>query len=192
VLRIELEVARNRYLGRAIFGIVVGALLVWKLGTVGAWVGAALVAVGLVRAWQLARTFRYPAGTIVVGPHELSLPRGLCHPSPVAAGPGDVTAVYFLRRAVPWHNTAPVLVVELGRDAYAFPRDWFAAEADQRHVVHAILRHGSAALGGALAGSGEAEEPDASDPPGARDGAAAPPAGEAAIAAAERGETRAR
>jgi hypothetical protein len=22
----------------------------------------------------------------------------------------------------------------------AFPRDWFASEADQRHVVHAVMR----------------------------------------------------
>jgi hypothetical protein len=34
-----------------------------------------------------------------------------------------------------------VLVVELGEKAMAFPRDWFATEADQRHVVHALLAH---------------------------------------------------
>lgn len=59
---------------------------------------------------------------------------------PVVAKPQDVTAAYFLRRSVPWNQAAPVLVVELGAKAMLFPRDWFASEADQRHVIHALLR----------------------------------------------------
>jgi hypothetical protein len=51
-----------------------------------------------------------------------------------------VTAVYFLRRSVPWNRSAPVLVIELGPKAMAFPRDWFASEADQRHIIHALMR----------------------------------------------------
>ena len=47
--------------------------------------------------------------------------------------------MYFLRRSVPWNRAAPVLVVELGERRSLFPRDWFASEADQRHVVHALL-----------------------------------------------------
>ena len=58
---------------------------------------------------------------------------------PVKVAPTDVTAVYFLRRSVPWNRSAPVLIVELGARAMAFPRDWFASEADQRHVIHALL-----------------------------------------------------
>lgn len=122
------------------FGLVVGALLIWKLGTVGVWVGVALVLIGLYRAWELVQTFLYPPGTIVVTKHEVTLPRGLCLPRPVKVAPSDVTAVYFLRRSVPWKHAAPVLIVELGAKAMAFPRDWFASEADQRHVVHALLR----------------------------------------------------
>jgi len=34
-------------------------------------------------------------------------------------------------------------VVEVADKALAFPRDWFASEADQRHVVHALLRNGA-------------------------------------------------
>jgi hypothetical protein len=52
-----------------------------------------------------------------------------------------VTASYFLRRSVPWNRASPELVVELGDKAMAIPRDWFATEADQRHVVHALLAH---------------------------------------------------
>jgi hypothetical protein len=32
-----------------------------------------------------------------------------------------------------------VLVVELGERALLYPRDWFATEADQRRVVHALV-----------------------------------------------------
>jgi hypothetical protein len=139
-LSIELEVSRNRLIGWTIFGLVFGALLIWKLGTVGQWVGGVLMALGALRGWQLVQTFLHPPGTIVVGDDEVVFPRGLCMPRPLRVPPRDVTAVYFLRRSVPWNRSAPVLVVELGPRAMAFPRDWFASEADQRHVVHALLR----------------------------------------------------
>jgi len=139
-LEIELELSRQRTIGWAIFGLVVGALLIWKLGTVGRWVGVVLMIVGAFRTWQLVQTFLYPPGTIAVGDREVVLPRGLCLPRPIKVPPKDVTAVYFLRRSVPWNRSAPVLVIELGAKAMAFPRDWFASEADQRHVVHALLR----------------------------------------------------
>jgi hypothetical protein len=137
---IELEVSRQRAIGWTAFGLIVGALLMWKLGTVGVWVGVVLIVIGGFRAWELVQSFVYPPGTITVTTSEVTLPRGLCLPHPVRVAPGDVTAVYFLRRSVPWNRSAPVLVVEIGRHAMAFPRDWFASEADQRHVVHALLR----------------------------------------------------
>jgi len=133
---IELEVSRQRSLGWTVFGLVVGALLIWKLGTVGVWGGVVLVAMGVYHAWNLAQTLLYPPGAIVVSEREVSLPRGLCMPRPVKASPKDITAAYFLRRSVPWNHASPVLIVELGPKAMAFPRDWFASEADQRHVIH--------------------------------------------------------
>ena len=87
------------------------------------------------------QTFLYPPGTIVdLGSRGLAAARPVHAQRPVVVKPHDVTAVYFLRRSVPWNRAAPVLVVELGAKAMAFPRDWFASEADQRHVVHALLR----------------------------------------------------
>jgi hypothetical protein len=118
-----------------VFGIIVGILLILRLGTVGQWVGVVLIGIGLFRGFQLVQSFIYPPGTIVVS----DLPRGLCLPRPLKVEPAAVTAVYFLRRSVPWNRSAPVLVVELGPKALAFPRDWFASEADQRHVVQALL-----------------------------------------------------
>ena len=138
---VDLEMSRQKPIYWTIFGTIFGSLLIWKLGTVGVWVGIGLVLVGLYRAWELIQTFMYPPGTIVVTDREVSLPRGICLPKPVKVRPADVTAVYFLRRSVPWNRSAPVLVIELGPKAMAFPRDWFASEADQRHVVHALLRY---------------------------------------------------
>lgn len=137
---IELEVSRQRAIGWTLFGLVLGGLLIHGLGTVGVWVGIALVATGLYHAWQLVQTLLHPPGTIEVWEHQISLPRGLCLPRPVVVAPQEVTAIYFLRRSVPWNRAAPVLVIELGAKAMVFPRDWFASEADQRHVIHAVLR----------------------------------------------------
>lgn len=139
-LEIELEVSRQRAMSWTIFGIVFGSLLIWKLGTVGIWVGVLLVVLGLFRAYELAQTFLHPPGTIIVNDTEVVLPRGLNMGKPVKVPRSEVTSVYFLRRSVPWNRSAPVLVVELGQRAFAYPRDWFASEADQRHIVHALLR----------------------------------------------------
>jgi len=120
---------------------VFGAMLVWKLGTVGVWAGWVLIGFGLYYGWQLTMSLVYPAGKIVVGEKQIVLPRRIHRPRPLEVAPSQVTAVYFLRRSVPWNKAAPVLVVELGPRALLFPRDWFASEADQRHVVHALLHH---------------------------------------------------
>jgi hypothetical protein len=133
-------VSRGRSLGWTTFGLIFGGLLIWKLGTVGVWAGVALVVTGAFHAWTLAQTFLNAPGTIIVSDREVSLPRGLCVPRPVQVKPRDITAVYFLRRSVPWNHASPVLVIEIGPKAMAFPRDWFASEADQRHVIRALLR----------------------------------------------------
>ena len=131
--------SRQRIAAWAVFGTIIGVLLILQLGTVAVWGGFVLVAIGLFRAYQLAQTFMRPAGTIVVSDKEVSLPRGLHTANPLVVAPKDITAVYFLRRSVPWNRAAPVLIVEVGDKAMVFPRDWFASEADQRHVVHALL-----------------------------------------------------
>src|SRR6185312_12830483 len=58
---VELEVSRQRWITWAIGGVIGGALLAWKLGTVGVWVGYVLIAIGLFRAYQLAMSFVHPA-----------------------------------------------------------------------------------------------------------------------------------
>jgi hypothetical protein len=93
-----------------------------------------------MHAVNLVQSLMYEPGTIKVTADAVQLPRGLCKPHPLWLAPGDVTAAYFLRRSVPWNKSSPVLIIEVGPRAMVFPRDWFASEADQRHVIHALLR----------------------------------------------------
>ncbi len=139
-VEVELEASRQRLISWALFGVVFGAVMVWKLGTVGVWAGWVMIALGLFRGYQLVLTFMYPPGTFVVSEQRVVIPRRIHRPNPFAVKPSEVTAVYFLRRSVPLYHAAPVLVIELGPRALLFPRDWFASEADQRHVVHALLQ----------------------------------------------------
>ena len=139
-LEVELEVSRQRSIAWVICGAAIGGLLIAKLGTVGVWVGFLLVAIAILHAFYLVQSLMYAPGTIVVSERAVTLPRGLCRPRPLELKPSDVTAAYFLRRSVPWNRSSPVLIVEVGARAIVFPRDWFASEADQRHVIHALLR----------------------------------------------------
>ncbi len=140
-VEIELEVTRQRQAMWAIGGTIGGLLLVLKLGTVGVWAGYVLIVLGLFRAYQLVQTFLVPPGTIRVTDAEVVLPRGLHRTKPIKVPASDVTAAYFLRRSVPFNRSAPLLVIELGERAMAFPRDWFASESDQRKVLNALLSH---------------------------------------------------
>jgi hypothetical protein len=160
-VEIDLEVSRERWIAWTFGGIIGGILLILKLGTVGVWAGYVLIALGVLRGYQLAMSLIHPAGKIVVGPTQVSLPRQPHRTNPVVVEPNKVTAVYFLRRSVPWNRSAPVLIVELGPTAMAFPRDWFASEADQRHVVHALLSHLPAVRREPEAESGGAAAPEA-------------------------------
>jgi hypothetical protein len=138
-LAIVFEILRGRSMGWAIFGIVAGTLLVVMMGTVAQWLGAILIGVGVLAAWSLLRTYLFPPGRIVVDDDGVTLPRGHCTRAVERVGLGDVTAAYFLRRSVPWTRAAPVLIIEAAGKAYAYPRDWFVNEAEQRKVIHAIL-----------------------------------------------------
>lgn len=136
---VELEPARERMGAWAFFGTILGAVMVWKLGTVAVWVGVVLIAIGLVRAFQLVRSFLVPAGAIEVSTDRVALPLGPYKRKKLVVKPAEVSAVYFLRRSIPWNHAAPVLVVEVGPRALLYPRDWFATEADQRRVVSALV-----------------------------------------------------
>jgi hypothetical protein len=177
-LAVELEHARLRHLGWMVAGLVLGALMVWKLGTVGRWLGVALALYGAYSGYAVARTLRHPAGTLRVGDDTVELPRGLCAGAPVVVPTAQVEHAYLLRRAVPWTWAAPVLVIEAQGQAFTYPRDWFLSEADQRRVVRAL--HARAVdpappTGADEETSGAAAGPAAGAAAGAADGPAAAP-----------------
>ncbi|HEY4243771.1 MAG TPA: hypothetical protein VGM88_28355 [Kofleriaceae bacterium] len=138
-LAIELEVNKQRSIGWVLFGSVLAVLMLWKLGTVAHWAAYGLILYVAWHLYLLSQMLMHAPGTIIVTRDSVELPRGLCMSNPKKLTPKDVTAVYFLRRSVPWNKSAPVLVVELGDEAIAFPREWFASEADQRQVLNALL-----------------------------------------------------
>jgi hypothetical protein len=137
---VKLEHARWKHFGWAVAGLLLGGVLVWKLGIVGKGLGVTLLVAALLAARAFAMTLMNEPGTIRVSAGSVHLPRGLCRGAGVDTPIGDVKHVFFLRRAVPWMRTGPVLVVETAGQAFLFPRDWFGSESDQRRIATALNR----------------------------------------------------
>lgn len=147
---------RTRRMSWMIGGCVIGALLVWKFGTVAAAIGALLLAVGLYHSWFFVQTLLREPGKVVVDGRSVILPTGLCAGDGEKVAASELGAAYFLRHAVPWNRSAPVLVIEAGARAFLYPRDWFTSEADQRRIMHAVLPLISANAASASAASASA------------------------------------
>lgn len=139
-LQVALEHGRSKHMGWAIFGLVAGAALLIKLGTIGQAVGVILIATALYQSYKAALTFMNPPGTFKVSGDEIVVPTGLCRGRDLTLAPSDLPHAFLLRRAVPWTMAGPLLVVESGGKSYAFPRDWFASDSDQRRVERALNR----------------------------------------------------
>lgn len=135
---VDLAHTRSSHLRWTLIGGALGVACVIMLGTLGKGVGVVLLVLAAWAAFKLFLTYRHPPGTIVIDGDDVALPRGLCQGEPSRLKRGDVTAAYFLRRSVPWTRAAPVLIVEAGGKAYAYPRDWFTSESDQRRVLDAL------------------------------------------------------
>ena len=143
-VEIELLHARNHHLRWLVLGSVLGVLCVTQLGTLGQMLGVLLLVLAAWAGYRVVQTLRHPPGTLVVDGDRVVLPRGLCVGDPLTVRRGEVGAAYLLRKAVAWPQSAPVLVVEAGGKVLAYPRDWFASEADQRRVLDALLGETSA------------------------------------------------
>lgn len=150
-LQITLEHARWRHLIWAITSLAIGGALTLKLGAVGKMLGIIALVLAARSAFLFVRTLLKPAGTIRVDRNQVVLPDGLCRGSMHTFAIDAVRHAYFLRRAVPWTQTAPLLVIETRanddnaadppRDIFTYPRDWFESESDQRRIVQAIHHH---------------------------------------------------
>ncbi len=140
-LVVPLYHARWRHFAWAAILGGLGILLIGSLGPFGRIAGLALVALAIAPAIEFGRTLAHEAGTIGVNSATVALPPRVCAGTSAEVPFNDVKHAYFLRRMLPWMTTGPLLVVETVRGTFAYPRDWFASEADQRRVVTTINRH---------------------------------------------------
>lgn len=159
-LTVYLASDRSRRLTWMLSGCAIGGLLIWKFGTVAAALGVVLVVVGLYHTWFFVQSLLHEPGSVIITRSKTTLPRGLSRGAPEQIDSSALSAAYFLRHAVPWSKSAPVLVIEAGDRAFLLPRDWFASEADQRRIMHAVLplvdgRAAEGAIAGATAASAE-------------------------------------
>lgn len=136
---VDFEVYRGAWIGWLVIGAVLGGLMVAKLGTLGQYLGGILVVLAVWNGFKLTMSLLHKPGTIEVNAERVVLPRGLCRGNPLVLAPQDVTAAYFLRNSVPWNRSAPLLIIEANQVAHAYPRDWFASEADQRRIISAVV-----------------------------------------------------
>jgi hypothetical protein len=138
--QIPLEHGRWRHFGWLAVGGALGVFLVMKLGTVGKGLGVVLLLLGVVNLIRFARTLYRSAGAIAVSEESVRLPEGLCRARAHTVEYRGIRHAFFLRRAVPWTRTGPILVIETDRGVFTYPRDWFATDSDQRRIAHAIHR----------------------------------------------------
>lgn len=139
VVKVDFEVYRGAWIGWLVIGSVLGGLMVVKLGTLGQYLGGILIVLAAWNGFKLAMSLLHQPGTIEVSTERVVLPRGLCRGNPLVLSHAEVTSAYFLRNSVPWNRSAPLLIIEANQIAHAFPRDWFASEADQRRIISALV-----------------------------------------------------
>ena len=139
---LELELAGSRYkhLLWAIVGLGVGLAVALHMGSIGWAIGGLVAAGGASSAWAFVRTLLHTPGTIAVRDDVIVLPVGVSSGKEASLPPAELRHAYVLRRALPWNQSTPVLVVETKRGVYEFPREWFGGESDQRRVAAALNR----------------------------------------------------
>lgn len=137
---ITLESGRWTHLGWIVIGGALGGLLVWWLGALGKGVGVLLLAVA---AWHLVpfiRTLVRGAGRVELRADEVVLPERPCSGTSHEVPYDRIRHAFFLRRAVPWTRTGPILVIETDDLVLSYPRDWFSSDSDQRRIALALNR----------------------------------------------------
>jgi hypothetical protein len=138
--KVVLEHGRWRHFGWLVIGTGLGVFLVWKLGAVSKGLGIALLILGAINLIRFVRTLLRPAGSIEVSEEAVRLPEGLCRGKSHRVEYAGIRHAFFLRRAVPWTRTGPILVIETDVETFSYPRDWFSSDSDQRRIAHAIHR----------------------------------------------------
>jgi hypothetical protein len=137
---VPLASSRWRHFAWALVGLGLGVLFLALFGPVGKALGALIAVGGGLAARRFARTLAREAGAIRLGDAQLELPAGPCLAATDVVPLGDVRYAYLLRRSTPFLTSGPVLVVETSRGPFAYPRDWFETDADQRRLAAHINR----------------------------------------------------
>jgi hypothetical protein len=117
-----------------------GLLLVTSFGGFGRTLGLLFLALAVWPGIEFTRTLAHEAGSIGVSALGVALPPRVCSGRRAELPFAEVKYAYFLRRVLPWMTTGPLLVVETKRGTFAYPRDWFASESDQRRIAASINR----------------------------------------------------
>lgn len=138
--QVALEDGRSRHLTWIAIGLVGGSLLLYMFGAVGKGIGVILIAVAALHVYRFARTLLHSAGRIELGEQAIVLPEGLCQPTAHTVPYDQVRHAFFLRRAVPWARTGPLLVIETSERTFVYPRDWFSSDSDQRRIALELNR----------------------------------------------------
>ena len=139
-LEIELANLRWKHLFWGAVGIGVGLFVGIHMGSIG-WVIGGLVAVGGVKsAWEFVKTLLHPPGTLLVDEDRIVVPVGWSTGVSTAVPARELRHAYVVRRAVPWTQSGPILVIETQRAVFELKREWFEADGDQRKIANALNR----------------------------------------------------
>jgi hypothetical protein len=139
-LVVPLYHARWRHFIWAVILGGLGGVLVASFGGTGRIVGLVLVALAVSPTLEFVRTLAHEAGAIGVSAQAVKLPPRVCAGRHADVPLDCVKHAYFVRRELPFMTTGPLLVVETTHGSFAYPRDWFASESDQRRLVLSINR----------------------------------------------------
>lgn len=139
-IEIELAGSRWKHFIWAVIGIGVGLVVAIKMGSIGWVIGGAVALGGVKSLWSFAKTLIHPPGAVVVGDNELVIPDGVSSGASTAVPVTDLKNAYVLRRALPWNQSGPLLVIETRRGVFELRREWFASESDQRSIAAVLNR----------------------------------------------------
>jgi hypothetical protein len=140
-IEVELAAGRWKHLIWAVIGLGAGLFVAIQMGSIGWVIGGAVALGGVKSLWLFVKTLLHPPGAVIVRDKEIVVPVGGASSGMATTVPADeLRNAYVLRRAVPWLQTGPVLVIETRREIFELPRDWFDSDADQRNVASTLNR----------------------------------------------------
>jgi hypothetical protein len=138
-LEIPLIDQRWKHLFWGAFWTTVATFLIMRAGMLGLVFGGISLAGGMLGLFRFGRTLLHPAGVIEVKKDELVMPPRICAGKKLTFSTEDLRHVYVLRRSSPLSpRSSPLLVIETNKGNFAYPRDWFAGDGDQKRIATSL------------------------------------------------------